>query len=44
VPIIVTSLLAWTHDALAPAYYLMAAAVSLGGLLPWRDTAQAPLP
>jgi hypothetical protein len=44
-PIIVTSPLAWPHDALAPAYDLMgAAAVALGVLLPWRDTAQAPLP
>jgi hypothetical protein len=42
---VVTSLLAWSHDALAPAYYLMAAAaVSLGVLLPWCDTARAPLP
>jgi MHS family proline/betaine transporter-like MFS transporter len=44
-PTIVTSLLAWSHDALAPAYYLMAAAVvSLGALLRWRDTTQAPRP
>ena len=44
-PMAVTYLLAWSHDALAPAYYLMAAAaVSLGVLLRWRDTARAPLP
>jgi MHS family proline/betaine transporter-like MFS transporter len=44
-PMAVTYLLAWSHDALALAYYLMAAAaVSLAVLLPWRHTAQAPLP
>jgi MHS family proline/betaine transporter-like MFS transporter len=43
-PMVVTSLLAWSHDPLAPAYYLMAAAaVSVGVLLSWRDTAQVPL-
>jgi len=44
-PMAATYLLAWSHDALAPAYYLMAAAVvSLGVSLCWRETAQAPLP
>lgn len=44
-PMVVTYLLAWSHDALAPAYYLMgAAAVSLGALLGWRETAKMPLP
>jgi hypothetical protein len=41
----VTHLLAWSHDAMAPAYYLIGAAtVSLGVLLHWRETAQASLP
>jgi MFS transporter, MHS family, proline/betaine transporter len=44
-PMVVTYLLAWSHDAMAPASYLLgAAAISLGVLLHWRETAQAPLP
>ena len=43
-PMAATYLLAWSHDALAPAYYLMgAAAISLGMALRWRETAQAPV-
>jgi MHS family proline/betaine transporter-like MFS transporter len=43
-PMLVTSLLAWSRDPLAPAYYLMAAAaVSVAVLLSWRDTARVPL-
>jgi MFS transporter, MHS family, proline/betaine transporter len=43
-PMVVTYLLAWSHNALAPAYYLMgAAAVPLGVLLRWRESAWAPL-
>jgi MHS family proline/betaine transporter-like MFS transporter len=44
-PMVVTYLLAWSHDAMTPAYYLMgAAAVSVGVPLPWRESANAPLP
>jgi MHS family proline/betaine transporter-like MFS transporter len=44
-PMVVTYLIAWSHNALAPAYCLMgAAAISLGLLVRWRETAQAPLP
>ena len=44
-PMVVTYLIAWSHKALAPAYCLMgAAAISLGLLVRWRETAQAPLP
>jgi MHS family proline/betaine transporter-like MFS transporter len=44
-PMAVGSLMAWSHDALAPAYYLMgAAAVSLAVLVSWPETARAPLP
>lgn len=43
-PLVVTYLIARSHDDLAPAYYLMAAAaIALGVLLGWRETAQAPL-
>jgi MHS family proline/betaine transporter-like MFS transporter len=43
-PMAVTSLMAWSQDALAPAYYLMgAAAVSLAVLVSWPETARAPL-
>jgi MHS family proline/betaine transporter-like MFS transporter len=39
-PMAATYLIAWSHDALAPAYYLMGAAVvSLGVALCWRETA-----
>ena len=44
-PMIVTYLLAWSHNPLAPAYYLMgAAAVSLAVLMSWPETIQVPLP
>jgi MHS family proline/betaine transporter-like MFS transporter len=44
-PMAITSLLAWSHNPLTPAYYLMgAAAVSLAVLISWPETARAPLP
>jgi MHS family proline/betaine transporter-like MFS transporter len=44
-PMAITSLLAWSHNPLTPAYYLMgAAAVSLAVLISWSETARAPLP
>jgi MFS transporter, MHS family, proline/betaine transporter len=44
-PLVVTTLTAWSHNAEAPAFYLMgAAAISLAVLLPWRETVQVPLP
>jgi MFS transporter, MHS family, proline/betaine transporter len=43
-PMVVTYLLARSHDDLSPAFYLMgAAAVSLGVILTLRETATAPL-
>jgi MHS family proline/betaine transporter-like MFS transporter len=44
-PMVVTYLLAWSHNPLAPAYYLMgAAAVSLAVLMSWPESVNAPLP
>jgi MFS transporter, MHS family, proline/betaine transporter len=44
-PMVAMYLLTWTHDALAPAHYVIgAAAVSVEVLLRWRETVQAPLP
>jgi MHS family proline/betaine transporter-like MFS transporter len=43
-PMAVAYLIARSHDDLSPAFYLMgAAAISLGVVLGWRETAQAPL-
>jgi hypothetical protein len=43
-PMLITSLLAWSHDPMALAYYLTAAAaVSVGVLPSRRDTAQVAL-
>jgi MHS family proline/betaine transporter-like MFS transporter len=44
-PLVVTTLTVWSHNPLAPAYYLMgAAAITLAVLLRWPETARAPLP
>jgi MFS transporter, MHS family, proline/betaine transporter len=43
-PVVVTSVLAWSHDPLTPAYYMMAAtAVSLVVVWRWPEPVKAPL-